>query len=412
MRWSRTCPHLTGALVSSWTFDWRAYSGATYPNASEPIVVNGNVYLAVNKRLLKIDAESGKVLAESNLQTAIGYTTRPIYTKGLVIVPLDGGAVQALTADTLTTVWVTDSVSKSAQSNSQLTVDGNYLYVGTVDVDYGTSTYNNGHLTRINILTGAVSWQHVNADEGYYWTSATVGDGYILVPTSAGTVEMLSKSTGDVLGSVSVGAIVNSGCVLSKDGKHAYVISRDGKLHVLALSDANARASSRISEERVIDLGLTGCACMPTLYGNKLIVGGEVSGGASSGGGQSSDGASSSNGGSAPSGGQSGSQESSYVTVTVPVTSSAVGNPVSSGGTFTFNEGATVYDALCALGLSVNAHGSSYGTYVSAIGGLAEKQHGGTSGWMYSVNGTTPMTACSNYVLSNGDNVVWYYVTG
>lgn len=269
----------TGTLASSWTFDWRAYSGATYPNASEPIVVNGNVYLAVNKRLLKIDAESGKVLAESNLQTAIGYTTRPIYTKGLVIVPLDGGAVQALTVDTLTTVWVTDSVSKSAQSNSQLTVDGNYLYVGTVDVDFGTSTYNNGHLTRINILTGAVSWQHVNADEGYYWTSATVGDGYILVPTSAGTVEMLSKSTGDVLGSVSVGAIVNSSCVLSKDGKHAYVISRDGKLHVLALSDANARASSRISEERVIDLGLTGCACMPTLYGNKLIVGGEVSGG-------------------------------------------------------------------------------------------------------------------------------------
>ena len=131
-----------------------------------------------------------------------------------------------------------------------------------------------------------------------------------------------------------------------------------------------------------------------------------------SGGGQSSDGASSSNGGNASSGGQSGSQESNYVTVTVSVTSSAVGNPVSSGGTFTFNEGATVYDALCALGLSVNAHGSSYGTYVSAIGGLAEKQHGGTSGWMYSVNGTTPMTACSNYVLSNGDNVVWYYVTG
>lgn len=137
-----------------------------------------------------------------------------------------------------------------------------------------------------------------------------------------------------------------------------------------------------------------------------------VSGGASSGGGQSSDGASSSNGGSAPSGGQGGSQESNYVTVSVSVTSSAVGNPVSSGGSFTFNEGATVYDALCALGLSVNAHGSSYGTYVSAIGGLAEKQYGGTSGWMYSVNGATPMTACSNYVLSNGDNVVWYYVTG
>lgn len=116
--------------------------------------------------------------------------------------------------------------------------------------------------------------------------------------------------------------------------------------------------------------------------------------------------------GNASTGDQGSSQQPGYITVTVSVTSSAVGNPVSSGGTFTFNEGATVYDALCALGLSVNAHGSSYGTYVSAIGGLAEKQYGGTSGWMYSVNGTTPMTACSNYVLSNGDNVVWYYVTG
>ncbi len=116
--------------------------------------------------------------------------------------------------------------------------------------------------------------------------------------------------------------------------------------------------------------------------------------------------------GSASSGGQSGSQESNYVTVTVSVTSSAVGNPVSSGGTFTFNEGATAYDALCALGLSVNAQGSSYGTYVAAIGGLAEKEHGGTSGWMYSVNGATPNTACSNYILKNGDTVVWYYVTG
>lgn len=273
----------TGALASSWTFDWKAYSGSAYPNASEPIVVNGNVYLAVNKRLLKIDAESGKVLAESNLKTAIGYTARPIYANGLVIVPLDGGAVQALTADALTTVWVTDSVSKAAQSNSQLTVDGNYLYVGTVDVDFGTNTYNNGHLTRINILTGAVSWQHVNADEGYYWTGATVGDDYVLVPTSAGTVEMLSKSTGAVLGSVSVGALVNSSCVLSADGSHAYLISRDGKLHVLAISDGDSRdadAASRITEERVVDLGLTGCACAPSMHDGKLIVGGEANGSA------------------------------------------------------------------------------------------------------------------------------------
>lgn len=146
--------------------------------------------------------------------------------------------------------------------------------------------------------------------------------------------------------------------------------------------------------------------------GSESAGGSNASNGSSSGSGSASGGGSASNGGNASAGNQGGSQESGYVTVTVSVTSSAVGNPVSSSGTFTFNEGATVYDALCALGLSVNARGSSYGTYVAAIGGLAEKEHGGTSGWMYSVNGVTPGMACSSYVLSNGENVVWYYVTG
>lgn len=136
--------------------------------------------------------------------------------------------------------------------------------------------------------------------------------------------------------------------------------------------------------------------------------------GSTPGASSSSSGASSApDSGNASTGDQGSSQQPSY-TVTVSVTSSAVGNPVSSGGTFTFNEGATVYDALCALGLSVNAENSPlyHGVYVKAIGGLAEYEHGGTSGWCYSVNGSQPMTACSNYVLSNGDNVVWYYVTG
>mgnify|MGYP002768879933 FL=1 len=98
--------------------------------------------------------------------------------------------------------------------------------------------------------------------------------------------------------------------------------------------------------------------------------------------------------------------------VSVSVDSAAAGGGVSASGSFSFAPGATPYDALCALGLSVNARSTGYGTYVAAIGGLAEKEHGSQSGWMYSVNGNTPMTACSNYVLSDGDSVVWYYVAG
>ena len=230
-------------------------------------------------------------------------------------------------------------------------------------------------------------------------------DWIIQTVTGESVVTKDTKASGSTTTS---GEASSEGSKSSNDAKDESKGSNDGKDD----SESSHKESSKDSDgKKSEDKG-----------GNKKTDGNQSTSqnSTASGGTNSTSGPSSASGGSsvapdngnASAGDQGASQEPSYVTVTVSVTSSAVGNPVSSGGTFTFNEGATVYDALCALGLSVNAHGSSYGTYVSAIGGLAEKQYGGTSGWMYSVNGTTPMTACSNYVLSNGDNVVWYYVTG
>lgn len=266
----------TGTAAAEWTFDWKKFAGDGYANASEPIVVNGFVYLAVNNRLLKIDSATGKVLAAANLKSSISYTSRPVYAKGLIIVPLNGGAVQALTADELATVWLTDAVSGDAQASTTIAIDGNYAYVGTSDVPK-MNVYNNGHLICINILTGVVSWEHVNRDEGYYWTGATSVDGVTVVPTSAGTVEVLN-SNGDLVGSCNVGSIVNSTVVAS--GSSLYLVSRDGKLHVLELEKNGAwGAVSGIKETKTVDLGLTGSACVPTLQDSKLFIGGEVKGG-------------------------------------------------------------------------------------------------------------------------------------
>lgn len=98
--------------------------------------------------------------------------------------------------------------------------------------------------------------------------------------------------------------------------------------------------------------------------------------------------------------------QAAMITVTVSVTSANVGNPVSCYSTVTLNEGATVYDALLAAGMSPGGSGS----YVSSINGLAEKDHGGTSGWMYSVNESYPMMSPSACVLSDGAYVSWEYV--
>lgn len=107
----------------------------------------------------------------------------------------------------------------------------------------------------------------------------------------------------------------------------------------------------------------------------------------------------------------SSSSDDSIITVTVTVDGSLVGAG-SSSASVSVAAGSSVYDALKATGVSVNATDTQYGVYVAAIGGLAEKEYGGTSGWMYSVNGVTPMTSCANYILKDGDVIVWRYVTG
>lgn len=104
------------------------------------------------------------------------------------------------------------------------------------------------------------------------------------------------------------------------------------------------------------------------------------------------------------------STASSTVTVSVSVSSSAADGRVSGSAHPTFKKGATAYDALCATGLSVSTKSSQYGLYVSAIGGLAEFEYGGRSGWMYSVNGSAPSVSCGKYALKDGDTVSWYYV--
>lgn len=148
----------------------------------------------------------------------------------------------------------------------------------------------------------------------------------------------------------------------------------------------------------------------------------EDAGTSGSPGAAASQGDASSQGGSAPSAGNAGSSTGSSsspsggdaevpqtVTIRVSVDSSRAGNPVSASGTHTFPVGATAFDALAALGLSYNASQTQFGVYVSAIGGLAEKEHGATSGWLYLVNGAQPAMSASSYQLSDGDVVEWVY---
>lgn len=79
----------------------------------------------------------------------------------------------------------------------------------------------------------------------------------------------------------------------------------------------------------------------------------------------------------------------------------------SSMGSFTLelSPGSTVLDALRATGIAFT--GSS--SYVSSIDGLYAGMYGASSGWMYSVDGVTPMRAANAYGITDGNAIRWYY---
>lgn len=258
-----------------WAFDWKAESGQQYSNCSEPVIANGFVYIATENELIKIDSSTGKKVASAPLASKVSYTSRPIYTNGLIIVPLNGGAVQAITADKLICKWLTPGLTDLTQSSCTVVSDGEYVYVGSVDISYDenyNATYGNGSFARIKIATGEVSWQNIDPAEGYYWTGAALTDKYAIVPTSAGTLKCIDKTTGDVVSTMKLGAVANADCIADpSNGSTFYQMTHDGKLHVISLS-----AEGVLSEQKTVDLGLTNNLSAPAVSGDNLIVGGQT----------------------------------------------------------------------------------------------------------------------------------------
>lgn len=85
--------------------------------------------------------------------------------------------------------------------------------------------------------------------------------------------------------------------------------------------------------------------------------------------------------------------------------------------TYVLREGDTVFDLLERTarynriqleyqGADQNVLGTAY---IQGINYLYEFSCGSTSGWVYAVNGVFPSRGCSEYLLSDGDEIVWYY---
>ncbi|MEG2948208.1 MAG: PQQ-binding-like beta-propeller repeat protein [Raoultibacter sp.] len=239
---------------------------------SEPLIVNDNIYIAVNNMMYLIDT-TGAIKLSAPLMQAIGYTCRPMYSGGKILVPLDGGHIQALAADTLKTVWFSNAVYDSEnagadaskhQSDTTLTLAGNSVFFGT----WASSV---GVYRCIDVVTGKATWTHQNKEGGYYWSGAAYMKNCdsIVVAGEDGKLTSLAAADGKVRATYDLGAAVRS-TVIAFDEATVIVADTSGTLHKVSVEadgsfihQGGVKFSSRSTST-------------PTLYDGRAIVGGDL----------------------------------------------------------------------------------------------------------------------------------------
>ena len=220
-------------------------------SASDPIVANGKVYLVTgasvwggktwNAVLNEIDPETGSVLRSLELGSSMDTTCRPVIAQGIILIPLSGGYLQAVSAKTFETLWYSDAFTK--QNLSSLTVDGDYVYINTLDYWSGNGNdVQNGTVRRINIHTGAIAGSASVADGGYYWSGGLMVNGYYVVGGDYGQVRVYSADLSKLVGSIKLAGGNIRSALVEHDG-FVYAVTRDnGTLHKLTIGSDGSLA--------------------------------------------------------------------------------------------------------------------------------------------------------------------------
>lgn len=273
----------SGKLETAWTAN--LVTGDYLSTWSEPVIANSCVYEVRSNNLVKFDATSGAELASATLSGATAYGCRPLYVSGNIVVPLENGVLQAISATSMNTVWTTDalpayssdtSTSMQQQSLSSLFASDGRIYSATASADW-SQTYD-GYVICVDANSGDEIWRFHNEKAGFYWVGAAELGGYIVIGGDDGVVYAFSKEGNSDKPSAELsvegGARIRS--TMTTDGTYAYFTTTDGMLHKLAVSNSG-EGTTLSSAGKASFASYT--TSSPTISGGVAYVGGSMADG-------------------------------------------------------------------------------------------------------------------------------------
>lgn len=249
-------------------------------NYSEILTLGDSIYFASSLLnpdwtaqpavLHRLNARTGEETASLQLFSAIDSTCRPVYTDGVIVVPLANGRLQGISATEMKTLWVSNAIAAGDMNMSTVTAANGMVFTGT------TSNWNatKGTFFGINAITGDCVWANKSEDAGYYWAGACKVGNVLVYGDNAGWLKAVDPATGKVVSQLKLSSAIRSTVVSNEAGTTAYVTTNDGTLHVLSVA-----IDGSLSEQNVVfDSTKALCTSTPTLFEGNLYVGGGVYG--------------------------------------------------------------------------------------------------------------------------------------
>lgn len=247
-------------------------------NYSEILTLGDSIYFAsslLNPNwtaqqavLHRLNAKTGEETASLQLFGAIDSTCRPVYTDGVIVIPLSNGRLQGVSASEMKTLWVSAAIASGAQNISTVTASGGMVFTGTansLDSNYNAAT---GTFFGINAITGERVWANEETNTGFYWSGACKVGNVLLYGNDAGVLTAVDPATGKTVSTLKLSSAIRSTAISNSAGTEAYVTTNDGTLHKIAiapdgsLSESNATSFTSKSTSTA------------TLFQGNLFVGG------------------------------------------------------------------------------------------------------------------------------------------
>ena len=270
----RAMPTSKNTITQKWAtrLDAKGWDAALTP----PLILGGYVYVASGQFIYKMDKNTGDIVQTSERMSGnMQYAMIPLaYAEGMLFAQIGGGQIQALSATTLKSLWISEKLG--GQTLSPITYKNGYIYTGTWNSDTTPGSYFCLSVTDENPSKGNeikyCTWKYDHKG-GFYWAGAYASENYLVFGSDDGagdaytsilysvnthTGQLIDKRT-DLIGDIRSTITYNNGYVyFTTKGGYLYrvAMNADGTFGAVAGYNLGGEATST-----------------PVVYKNRIYVG-------------------------------------------------------------------------------------------------------------------------------------------